>query len=662
MKTPPIPDDEPARLDALRRYEVLDTGAEQAFDNLTALAARICEAPIALISLVDENRQWFKSAVGLAVSETSRDISFCGHALLESDLLIIPDALADPRFADNPLVTSEPYIRFYAGAVLKESQGVALGTLCVIDHVPRELGVEQQQALRILAEHVVIALRLRRETSELARTNIERERLAAELRDSEAQFRDLAEGSVQGIVIDRDGEPLYANQTYADIFGYQDAEAILHMQSLDPTYTAEALERVKQFRIARAEGRTAQTHYDFQGVRRDGRRIWVETRIRNITWQGRPAVQSTLVDITERKRSEEALRLRSAAVEAATDGILIADVRAGDSPRLVYASPAFLSATGYSETEVLGRDCHILQSPNTDPDAMERFCEAVQEARSFRGEVLTPRKSGEDFWNLLRVEPLHDANGDLTHFVCVQTDITERKKIEQALAHSVQELEIFAYSVAHDFKAPLRAMRGFSQALADEYSEILDETARGYLDHIVTGARRMGTLIDDLLEYSQVGWGEVAFERIDLRVLLSQVKSNLAADIDSAGATVRVQDSLPVIEGHATTLAQVFQNLVANAIKFGVPDTTPDVAITCQTDTDGCVIAVRDNGVGIDQTYQDKIFDIFQRLHTTADYPGTGIGLAIVKKGVTLHHGAVWIDSAPGKGSAFFVRLPRSQP
>lgn len=158
----PSPDHEKKRLDVLWQYDVLDTVPEALFDDLTELAAGICEAPIALISLVDEKRQWFKSKVGTTVNETSRDVSFCAHAIKQSDLFIVPDATKDERFAQNPLVTSDPKIRFYAGAPLITPDGYAMGTLCVIDKVPRELRPEQRQALRILARHVVSQLELRR--------------------------------------------------------------------------------------------------------------------------------------------------------------------------------------------------------------------------------------------------------------------------------------------------------------------------------------------------------------------------------------------------------------------------------------------------------------------------------------------------------------------
>lgn len=175
------PETEKRRLKVLWQYEVLDTIPEALFDDLTELAANICEAPIALISLVDEKRQWFKSKVGTSLNETSRDVSFCSHAIQQSDLFIVPDAACDQRFAANPLVTSDPKIRFYAGAPLITPDGYALGTLCVIDKVPRELRQEQKQALRILARHVVSQLELRRRSRELGEARLQHNRAQDEL-------------------------------------------------------------------------------------------------------------------------------------------------------------------------------------------------------------------------------------------------------------------------------------------------------------------------------------------------------------------------------------------------------------------------------------------------------------------------------------------------
>ena len=164
----PVPSNESKRIKVLWQYDILDTVPEEVFDELASLAGLICGAPISLISLVDENRQWFKSKVGTEIPETSRDVSLCAHAIMQNDLFIIADASLDERFKNNPLVTQSPKIRFYAGAPLVTPDGHALGTLCVIDKVPRQLDDNQKQALRVLARHVMMQLELRRHGKEVA--------------------------------------------------------------------------------------------------------------------------------------------------------------------------------------------------------------------------------------------------------------------------------------------------------------------------------------------------------------------------------------------------------------------------------------------------------------------------------------------------------------
>ncbi len=327
MKPPLQPTDEAHRLETLRRYELLDTLPEQALDDLTALAAHICGAPIALISLIDENRQWFKSKVGLAASETPRDVSFCAHAIHQPDLFIVPDATKDGRFAGNPLVTGDPNIRFYAGSPLVTPDGAALGTLCVIDRVPRQLGASQQEALRVLSRQVMSQLELRRQTRELA--------------ENEARLFKVFSNCPVGLAINRWSDRTFtdANAAFSTITGWTREE--IDGRTATELGLVEEGEAARVRALLGAERRAQGLVMTIRTRGGEAREVLMGTEL--VELRGQPHAVSTFVDITERKRAEEALREHkdrlAAIIEHEPECVKVVD-RHG---RLVEMNPAGLA-------------------------------------------------------------------------------------------------------------------------------------------------------------------------------------------------------------------------------------------------------------------------------------------------------------------------------
>ena len=316
----PHPENESKRLEALRRHSILDTLPEQSYEDLTRLASQICGTPIALVSLVDAERQWFKSRVGLLARETPRDLAFCAHAILQEDVFVVPDALEDARFADNPLVTGAPGIRFYAGTPLVTEDKFALGTLCVIDVVPRALTPAQMESLRALGRQAATLLELRCRLEQDRRDAQEREQVAAALHRSEAEARKLAlvarrtDNAV--IITDAGGLIQWVNEGFTRITEFSPEEAmgkkpgaLLQGPATDPATVAEMRRCLQAGRPFTGE---------ILNYGKSGRTYWLALEIQPT--HGADGVPTGLMaiesDITERKRAAAALEAQHRRVAA----------------------------------------------------------------------------------------------------------------------------------------------------------------------------------------------------------------------------------------------------------------------------------------------------------------------------------------------------------
>jgi len=442
MQEAPLAFNERERLEELYSYEVLDTQAEHDIDDLTLLAAYICKAPIALVSLVDASRQWFKAKVGIDVTETPRALAFCAHTILGKDVLIVPDALADDRFADNPLVAGEPGIRFYAGAPLVTSKGYQLGTLCVIDQKPRTLLPEEKDALQILSQQVVHRLEQRRQLKELRHETAGRQQAERAEAASRRQLQNFVDTSHELIHrVAPNGRLLYTNRAWQKTLGYPPDEAtglslfeIIHPDSLDHWRTL----------FLRLMAGESIPRMEVSFVAKDGRRIdVVGSATIETSDDGHPIATSSIFhDVTERKATEEQLRRSEAflhsVLEHLPNMVFVKDAKNLQFIRVNQASEDLL---GYSRDALIGKtDYDLFPKPQAD-----FFVAKDQEVLTHRRlldipcETIHTKDRGDRFLHTKKI-PLYNASGEPEYLLGISDDITDRIRAEEQLTASEKRL------------------------------------------------------------------------------------------------------------------------------------------------------------------------------------------------------------------------------
>ena len=432
--TAPIPENEVARVQALHQYAVLNTAPEPAYDQLAELAASICGTPIAAVSLIDSDRQWIKANVGLNFSETARDVAFCAHTIAQRDLLVVPDATRDPRFADNPLVTSEPHIRFYAGAPLITSDGHALGTLCVLDYAPRQLDDQQRDALRVLSHQVVARLELGKTKTHLQASERSAGSTLEALRASEEFKSRLIACSRDCMkVLDLEGRLIFMNEGGMQELEICDLGPVLgnswidFWEGADREAARTAVEQARRGDIGRFTG--------FFATRvRQQPRWWdvVVSPIRDSA--GNPQqILALSRDVTAQKLNENALRdairFNRAIIEDAAEGIIVYDREL----RYQVFNPSMERLTGKRAEEVLGK-----VAPEVFPRLRTSGVEDIMR-RALAGEVvkvsdlLVPKHSaqGQDVWESCTFAPQFDAEGKIVGVIALVFDVTERHRAEE---------------------------------------------------------------------------------------------------------------------------------------------------------------------------------------------------------------------------------------
>jgi PAS domain S-box-containing protein len=667
---------EARRLAALARYRILDTPREADFDDIAELASEICGTPIALVNLIADGRQWFKAEVGLGVRETPLETSFCGHAILEEDFMLVPDAARDPRFERNPLVTGAPGLRFYAGALLKTDDGFPIGTLCVLDHRPRTLTEQQIRALKRLARQVM--------------SQLEQRRAEAALRESEARFRHMADSAPALIwMTDAEGQVAFANMHYDHMFGRPAAEMLgggwrevilpEDVDAFDGAFQA-AFQARRPFRVeVRVRGKDGEVRWlRCEGVPRldDGHAFLGYTGCN--------------VDITDAKAAEAELRRLAETLEQRVEA---RTAELAESERrfraifdttfqltglgtldgtIIVVNRAALEAARATHEQVAGAKMWEAPWWASSPGEVRRVREGVARVAAgefvrYESELVLPEVGRRVFD--FSMKPVLDAAGKPSFLVAEGRDITELKRTEDALrqAQKMEAIGQLTGGVAHDFNNLLTVIRSSADLL--RRPDLTDERRRRYVDAIADTVARASKLTGQLLAFArrQALKPEVfdAAGRVEamadmLRTVMG-ARIRIAADVGGGPCPV---------EADASQFETALVNMAVNArdamdgegaLAMRVREVSAIPQIRGHRGGVGRFVAVSlsDTGSGIPP---DKIGQIFEPFFTTKEVgKGTGLGLSQVYGFAKQSGGDVAVESEVGRGTTFTLYLPRAE-
>jgi PAS domain S-box-containing protein len=492
------------------------------------------------------------------------------------------------------------------------------------------------------------------------------ERVENALRESEEKYRNLVEQSLQSLVIIQDGRIVFVNHQAMEFGQYSEMDILSKspgefFRFFHPDDRPLIAQRMQD----RMAGKEVPSRYEVRFIRKDGTLLWGDLSVSIVSYQGRKALQVTFIDITERKRAEEALQRSEEEyrnlVERAPDAILI-----HQGEKILYVNPEAVRLLGASHRdELMGHDLMSIVPPSYQGwlrSTVQKTLETMESGIGPIIEIPLLRRDGNLVWTEGRGTRTHFENKPA--FQVFFRDISERRRAElelkeyaENLKRSNEDLERFAYVSSHDLKEPLRAIVSFSQILATEYKGRLEGKGDRYIRNIVEAGNRMNMLIDDLLQYSHLATKTISQKETSSTEVLDETLAMLAPQVESTAAAI-THDPLPSVWIDKSMLGTIFQNLIVNALKYRKETIPPRIHISARPIGDMVQFSISDNGIGIESGYVPRLFVIFERLHRRDRYGGTGIGLALVKRIIERHGGKIWVESEVGKGSTFYFTLP----
>ncbi len=494
------------------------------------------------------------------------------------------------------------------------------------------------------------------------------------LRENEQRYRALFERTNDAVfILGLDGHHIMVNQRAADMLGYTTDE--LEQMDVTQTVAPDQQEQSRERLTALLRGESLPI-YERTFRKKDGSEVPTELHaalVRDLN--GNPIhIQSIVRDITERKQAEKALHAAKSRLETIIRVSPLAIILADENDKLQVWNDAAEKIFGWTASEVLGKTNPIV--PEGMREEYQKLSTQVIKGSSFSNqETIRQRKDGVLIDVSISSAAVYDPSGKLVGRMAIIADVTERKKTEaQILALNTElekrvsertaqleaankELEAFSYSVSHDLRAPLRAINGFSRILKEEFSSSIPENAHPLLDKVIDSAQHMDRLVEDLLRFSRLSRQPIYKQRVEMNLLVQNALKTLAADQDNRQIELTI-DPLPDCMGDSGLLLQVWINLLSNAFKFSRTRSFAKIQIASMiTETGETAYYIRDNGVGFDMRYAYKLFGVFQRLHSSSEFDGTGVGLSLVQRIIVRHGGKIWPESKPGEGTTFYFTL-----